>query len=77
MTELHLVSGREMCKILERLGFQKIHQHGSHVRYRHADGRFTIVPVHGNEKLGKGLINKILKQIELPREEYNIHRRKV
>ena len=68
--KLNLISGRCMCEILERIGFEKIHQVGSHVRYVHSDGRKTVVPVHGNEVLGRGLINEILKQARLPREEY-------
>jgi len=71
------VSGREMCKILEMIGFQKIHQVGSHVRYAHPDGRKTVVPVHGNEELGTGLINEILKQIRISRETYEELRKKV
>ena len=48
MTRLLPVSGRKMCKILEKLGFEKVHQVGSHVRYVHADGRKTVIPLHGN-----------------------------
>jgi len=47
------------------------------VRYTHPDGRKTVVPVHGDEELGKGLILEILKQIKLRREEYDVLRRKV
>jgi len=71
------ISGKKMCKILEKLGFQKVHQVGSHVRYIHPDGRRTVVPVHGNEELGKGLLNEILKQIKLSREEYEKLRLKI
>ena len=70
MSRLLPVSGREMCKILEMIGFQKIHQVGSHVRYAHPDGRKTVVPVHGNEELSTGLIKEILKQIRISRETY-------
>ena len=55
-----------MCKILEKLEFKKVH----HVRYIHPDGRRTVVPVHGNEMLARGLINEILKQVKLSRDEY-------
>lgn len=71
------ISGRDMCKILERLEFKKVHQVGSHARYIHPDGRRTVVPVHGNEDLGKGLIGEILKQIKLSREEYEELRQSV
>jgi predicted RNA binding protein YcfA (HicA-like mRNA interferase family) len=64
------ISGREMCKLVEKLGFQKVHQVGSHVRYVHPDGRKTTIPVHGNEELGKGLLLEILKQIKMTREDY-------
>ena len=70
MPKLVSVSGRELCKILEKLGFEKIHGKGSHVRFKHSDGRRTVVPIHGNEKLGKGLLLEILKQIKISKEEY-------
>ncbi|HIH74467.1 MAG TPA: type II toxin-antitoxin system HicA family toxin [Methanosarcina sp.] len=77
MSRLLPVSGRNMCKILEMLGFQKVHQVGSHVRYVHPDGRKTVVPVHGNEDLGTGLIKEILKQSRISREMYEELRKKV
>ena len=52
MTKLPKVSGKELCKILEKLGFEKIYAKGSHIRFKHLDGRRTVVPVHGNEDLG-------------------------
>ena len=70
MPRLPQISGRNLCKILEKIGFEKIHGKGSHVRFKHPDGRRTVVPVHGNEKLGKGLLREILKQIKLKREEF-------
>lgn len=77
MAKLIPISGRKLCKIVEKLGFEKIHQVGSHARYMHPDGRKTVVPVHGDEELGKGLLIEILKQIKLRREEYDRLRRKV
>ncbi len=59
-----------MCRILELVGFVKIGQRGSHVRYRHPDGRITVVPIHDNEELGTGLLQAILMQTEISREEY-------
>ena len=71
------ISGRQMCKLIEKLGFQKIHHVGSHARYIHPDGRKTTIPVHANEDLGKGLLLEILHQIKIDREEYDVLRRKV
>jgi predicted RNA binding protein YcfA (HicA-like mRNA interferase family) len=77
MSKLLPISGREMCKILESMGFQKVHQVGSHIRYAHPDGRKTVVPVHGNEELGTGLIKEILKQSRISRETYEEFRKKI
>ncbi len=70
MTKLVLISGKEMCKILENLGFQKIGQKGSHVRYAHSDGRKTVVPIHSNEVLSRRLLAEILKQAKISRQEF-------
>ena len=77
MAKLVTISGKEMCKLLEKLGFEKVYGKGSHVRFKHLDGRRTIVPVHGNEDLGKGLLREILKQINLSKEDYEELRQKI
>ena len=77
MTKLVPISGRKLCKILEKLGFEKIYGKGSHIRFKHPDGRRTVVPVHANEEIGTSLLREILKQIKLSREEYDELRRKV
>ncbi|HLC84569.1 MAG TPA: type II toxin-antitoxin system HicA family toxin [Candidatus Nanoarchaeia archaeon] len=63
-------SGRELCKIVEKLGFVRVRQTGSHIRYEHPDGRKTTIPLHGNEEIGKGLLLEILHQIKLSRDEF-------
>ncbi len=70
MPKLKIISGKELCKILEKLGFEKIQGKGSHIRFKHSDGRRTVVPIHGNEKIGKGLLKEILKQLKLTRDEF-------
>ena len=77
MAKLVTISGKKLCKIIEKLGFERVHQVGSHARFTHSDGRKTVVPVHGDEELGKGLPIEILKQIRLSREEYDKLRKKV
>ena len=36
---------------------------------QHDDGRSTVVPVHGGETIGTGLMSKILRDCELSREQ--------
>tara|TARA_Y100000310_G_C20627448_1_gene786748 strand:+ start:1353 stop:1586 length:234 start_codon:yes stop_codon:yes gene_type:complete len=77
MTKLITISGKKMCKLLEKLGFEKIYGKGSHIRFKHPGGRRTVVPVHGNEDLGKGLLREILRYINLSKKDYEKFRKKV
>ncbi|MDD4353929.1 MAG: type II toxin-antitoxin system HicA family toxin [Candidatus Nanoarchaeia archaeon] len=68
--KLPLLSAKELCVFLEKEGFVNIRQKGSHRFYKHLDGRFTIVPIHSNTKIGRGLLAEIIEQIELTKEEF-------
>ncbi|OGD90162.1 hypothetical protein A2W45_00515 [Candidatus Curtissbacteria bacterium RIFCSPHIGHO2_12_41_11] len=70
MPKLSHVRGKDLIGILEKLGFEKIHQKGSHVRMRHSDGRRTSIPLHSGEKVGIGLLRKILRDINLSPDEF-------
>jgi predicted RNA binding protein YcfA (HicA-like mRNA interferase family) len=52
------------------LGFKIVRKHGSHVVLKHPDGRLTVVPVHSGEDIGTGLLNKIIKDTRLSKEEF-------
>lgn len=57
-----VISGKELIRLLEKLGFEVIRINGSHHRLKHPDGRVTTVPVHKNEDLPKGLVRKIIRE---------------
>ncbi len=44
--KLPILSGRQVLKTLERLGFAEVHRKGSHVKMRHEDGRMIVFPFH-------------------------------
>ena len=62
-------SGKELVAALGKLGFDVVRVRGSHHFLRHADGRVTVVPVHGKETIGPGLLSKILTDCRVTREE--------
>ncbi|MEA1895195.1 MAG: type II toxin-antitoxin system HicA family toxin [Euryarchaeota archaeon] len=62
-----------MEKLLFLLGFEQVRQKGSHVFYRHLDGRTTTAPHHKGRVLTHPLIQKILQEIELTVDDYNPH----
>jgi predicted RNA binding protein YcfA (HicA-like mRNA interferase family) len=69
MPKLPALTGDVVIRVLEKVGFQKIRQKGSHVRMKHIDGRVATIPIHKGKTLGKGLLRKILRDAELTQEE--------
>ena len=56
---------REMIKLLQKNGFIKISQNGSHVKMLNQEtGKQTIVPLHSKD-LKRGIEQAILKQAGL------------
>ena len=65
---------REVCRVLESLGFVLARQRGSHMQYRHVDGRCTTVPNHPGRDVSPVLLRQIIKDIGLTLEEFLRHR---
>lgn len=74
MPKLVPIKAKNLIKMLKALGFSQRDAEGSHVFFRHSDGRTTVIPVH-NRELSKGLLRKILNDIKISVEEYD-HLRK-
>ncbi len=70
MSKLVPTKPDEIIKVLERLGFKKIRQSGSHAVFYHIDGRWTTVPIHKGRDVAKGTFHKILKDVGLSFEEF-------
>jgi predicted RNA binding protein YcfA (HicA-like mRNA interferase family) len=69
MTNYPSISGKDLIAALKKAGFSVTRIKGSHHFLQHADGRVTVVPVHGNETIGTGLMSKILRDCELSRAD--------
>ena len=69
MSNQKTYNGKELISILKRIGFEVISIKGSHHYLRHEDGRATVVPVHSKEDIGVGLLQKMLKDLEMTKEE--------
>jgi len=65
---------REVCRILEALGFVLVRQRGSHMQYRHPDGRATTVPNHAGRDISPVLLRQITKDISMTIDEFLQHR---
>ena len=73
MPKLPHVSGVEVQRALERLGFQKLRQSGSHVVMKR-ESRGCIVPMHSEVKIGT--LAGLLRQAEVSPDEFMVALRK-
>jgi predicted RNA binding protein YcfA (HicA-like mRNA interferase family) len=71
MSKLPRLTGKEVITALRKVDFDVIRIRGSHHFVQHSDGRCTVVPVHSGETLGIGLLNQILKDCQLDRDEFS------
>ena len=71
MAKLPKLTGKELSKIAIKLGFKHTHTTGSHMVFKHPNGRKATIPHHAGEEIGPGLLNKIIKKdFQITREEF-------
>jgi predicted RNA binding protein YcfA (HicA-like mRNA interferase family) len=78
MPRLRRLSGRDVVRILEGLGFLVIRIRGSHhIMQRVVDGHTQVVnvPVHGNKPLAPGMLKRLYRDLQryIPEDELQSH----
>jgi len=61
------ISGKDLLKAFQRLGFELVRQRGSHAFLRHPDGRRLTIPVY--DAVPINLLNWILAEAKVTRQE--------
>ena len=69
-SRLPSVTARQIIRVLEAIGFERIRQSGSHATFRHPDGRWTIVSIHPGKTIPRGTLRKILRDAGLTVEQF-------
>ncbi|MES2658662.1 MAG: type II toxin-antitoxin system HicA family toxin [Verrucomicrobiota bacterium] len=69
MSQFPSITGSELIRAMSKIGFEVVRIKGSHHRLEHSDGRKTTIPVHGKETLGPGILLKILRDLDLTRDD--------
>jgi predicted RNA binding protein YcfA (HicA-like mRNA interferase family) len=69
MSKLPSLTGKEVVSLLKKVGFIVERQRGSHVFLKHDDGQATVIPIHSGETIGPGLLSKILRDVEMTKDE--------
>ncbi len=67
MPKLPVLSGTDVIKMLEQLGFEHVRQRGSHVVMRRGSVG-TVVPLH--KELKTGTLAGIIRQVGLTQDEF-------
>jgi predicted RNA binding protein YcfA (HicA-like mRNA interferase family) len=68
--KLPVVSGEDLIRVLEKLGYLRVRQKGSHVRMRHATDMQRIpvtIPLH--KEIAFGTLRRILRDTRISPEE--------
>jgi predicted RNA binding protein YcfA (HicA-like mRNA interferase family) len=69
MPKLPVLKPREVVALLVKHGFSCVRQRGSHMQFRHPDGRATTVPDHSGRDISPSLLRQIAKDINMTPEE--------
>ena len=74
MGKLRVLTGQEVCAILERHGFAEVRRRGSHIvmQRQDQDTGTTTVPVPDHKELRIGTLRAIIRQSGIPRGEFEV-----
>ncbi len=70
MPKLPVISGRELVKLLRKVGYEVDHQTGSHIILRHKEPPHRRLTIPDHKEIAKGTLRAIIKQAGLIREEF-------
>ena len=64
-----VLSPKDIIKVLNKLGFYKVSQKGSHVKYKNIEtGYICIIPMH--HEIARGTLKSILEQANVELEVF-------
>jgi len=69
MAKLPVLKPRQVVALLVAREFVCVRQRGSHMQFRHPDGRATTVPDHAGRDISPSLLRKIARDIQVTAEE--------
>ncbi len=72
MPKLPSIKGKQLLKILQRIGYSLDHIQGSHHILRHSNGKKTTIPIHSNKEIPKGTLLGMLTDLDISKEELTV-----
>ena len=68
--KLPIVDAKTLIKILVNSGYSLVRQRGSHAQFKNNLRTLITVPIHSGQDIGRGLLRKIIRDMELTRDEF-------
>ncbi len=65
MSQLPILSGRQVVKALRKIGYEFDHQRGSHIVLRQTDPPHRRLTVPDHDEVAKGTLRAVLRQAGL------------
>jgi predicted RNA binding protein YcfA (HicA-like mRNA interferase family) len=56
MPKYPILKASEIIKIIRKLGFYEVRQHGSHIQFKNLHGKSTKIPFHNNRDISPILL---------------------
>ena len=69
MPRLPRLTARQICSVLEKLGFSIARQSGSHLIYKNPEGKRATVPFHAAKVLHPKVLKSIMRDAGLSAED--------
>ena len=70
MSQLPVVSGRQVVKALRKIGYEFDHQRGSHIVLRQTDPPHRRLTVPDHDEVAKGTLRAVVRQAGLTVDEF-------
>jgi predicted RNA binding protein YcfA (HicA-like mRNA interferase family) len=71
LVKLRILSGKDVCSILAKHGFQEVRRRGSHiVMQKKLEDTTLTVPVPSHTEIRIGTLQSIIRQSGIPRSEF-------
>jgi predicted RNA binding protein YcfA (HicA-like mRNA interferase family) len=70
LSKLLTVSGKQLCKFLQKIGYIIDHQTGSHIILRNENPPHRRLTIPNHKEIAKGTLRAIIRQAGLTLEEF-------
>jgi len=70
MPKLPIIKVKELIRVIQKLGFFEHHRVGSHIQFKHSDGRRVTVAAHKGRDVKKKTLRGIISDLEISVEEF-------